>query len=285
MPVWSPKSGKEALIRNNMTTLRRMLLTASLAAAACGVASASSIDFLSTPVTVGPSNTDFTYSLSLAKFDPGIDGIPLGATLTGEKIYFFGEENVSTLSLNNASSTVETFTLIASSNITSLSTNSANNADKFSGETLSLFSTGSITLGSDVTPACPAYTPSSSCNVVSYTPPNIVVSNIDPPIGPTGTGGLGVDGIVKSITGADLANYVGAGNFTLGGSTKSLTTFSGGGNNIQTNVNTTAEFSAEVDYTYSVPSGTPEPATMALVGGGLLGLGFLGKFRRKRNNG
>jgi len=266
-----------------MTTLRRVLLTTSLAAAACGVASANSIDFLSTPTTVGPSNTDFTYSLSLKDFHPGTNGIPLAAVLTGEKIYFFAEENISSLGLNNASSGIETFTYLGSSNVTSNSTNSANNADRFSGETLSLFSTGSITLGGSGTGACPESTPSSSCNSVFYTPPNIIVSNIAPPIGPTGTGGLGVDGIVKSITGGDLVNYIGAGSFTLGGSTKSLTTFSGGGNNIQTNVSTTAEFAAEVDYTYTVPSGVPEPATMALVGGGLLGLGFLGRFRRKRS--
>jgi len=267
-----------------MTTLRRILLTTSLAAAACGVASANSIDFLSTPTTDGPFNTDFTYSLSLSRFDPGTDGIPLGAVLTGAKLYFFGEESVSQLGLNNTASGVETFTFIASSNITSLSTNSANNADKFSGETLNLFSTGSITLGGLAQPACPVATPSAACSSVFYTPPSIMVSNIDPPIGPTGTGGLGVDGIVKNITGVDLANYVGATNFTLGGSTKSLTTFSGGGGNIDTTQSTNAQFSAEIDYTYTLPSGTPEPVTMALVGGGLLGLGFLGKLRRRKNN-
>jgi hypothetical protein len=267
-----------------MTTLRRMLLTTSLAAAACGVASANSIDFLSTPATFGPDPTDFTYSLSLPKFDPGTGGVPLGATLTGATIYFFGSETVSTLALNNTASGVETFTYIASSNITSGSSNSANSADKFSGETLSLFSTGSITLGGFATPACPLATPSAACSSVSYTPPAITVSNISPAIGPTGTGGDGLTGIVKNITGADLANYEGATTFTLGGSTKSLTTFAGGGGNIDTTENTDAEFKAEIDYTYTVPSGTPEPATMALLGGGLLGLGFLGRLRRKGKN-
>jgi hypothetical protein len=257
-----------------MTTLRRMLLTTSLAVAACGAASANSIDFLSTPTTEGPSNTDFVYSLSLPKFNLA------GDTLTGATIYFFAEGTVNTLTLTNTASGVETFTFQATSNVTSNSTNSANNADRFQGETLTLFS-HTITLGGNTTPACPESTPSAGCSSVAYTPPPLQASNLGLGFA-TGTGGLGLDGVTKSITGADLLNYVGAGDFTLGGNTKSFTSFSGGGNNIQDSISTTAQFSAEIDYTYTVPSGTPEPVTMALVGGGLLGLGFLGKLRRRK---
>jgi hypothetical protein len=259
-----------------------MLLTTSLAAAACGVASANSIDFLSTPTTQGPTATDFAYSLALPKFDPGTDGIPLGATLTGATIYFLAEESVNTLTLTNTASGSETFTLELTSNVTSLSTNSANSADKFSGETLTLFSQA-MTIGDKTDPACPESTPSASCSSVSFTPPSLVTTNLT--LGfPTGTGGDHLTGVTKSITGADLANYIGASNFSLGGSTKSFEGITGGGANISAAIATTAEFSAEVDYTYTVSAGTPEPATMALVGGGLLGLGFLGRFRRKGKN-
>jgi hypothetical protein len=218
----------------------------------------------------------------MPKFNPGTNGIPLGAILTGATMYFFGEETVSNLELNNTAAGVETFTYIATSNITRNATNTANSADKYGTETLSLFSSGSITLGGSGSGACPTATPSASCSVVFYTPPNITVSNISPQTGPTGTGGLGVDGVVKNITGGDLANYTGASTFAIGATTKSLTTFAGGGGNIDTSVNTNAEFKAEIDYTYTPGSSTPEPVSMGLMGAGLLGLGFLAKRRRRK---
>jgi hypothetical protein len=46
-------------------------------------------------------------------------------------------------------------------------------------------------------------------------------------------------------------------------------------------LNTSATFQAEIDYSYTVNSSTPEPATMVLMGGALLGLGLLGKRIRK----
>jgi hypothetical protein len=206
----------------------------------------------------------------------------VGDTLIGATIYFYAQENVNTLTLTNTASGVETFTFLATSNATSNSSNSANNADKFGTETLTLFSQSMI-LGGSGTGPCPESTPSSSCSSVSFTPPSLTATNLT--VGfPVGTGVDSLTGVTKNIMGADLANYIGAGSFTLGGSSKSFTSFSGGGNNINPSIATTAQFSAEIDYTYTVPtppSSTPEPATMALTGSGFLGLAWLLRRRRK----
>jgi hypothetical protein len=192
---------------------------------------------------------------------------------------------------------VQTFDLLDTSNLNFTPGNSANSADKYSAEVLDLFDTGigpgeaqyptvsgPISLGGVGSPACPEYTPSAACNSVAYTPGDIVVRNIDPIYGlTTGVGLGGVDGVIENLSAADAnANYVGVGDtFTLTGTTENLTTFSGGGGNINLGLNTAATFQAEIDYTYTLSSSTPEPTTMVLMGGALLGLGLLGKRLRK----
>ncbi len=278
-----------------MRILRRFPIAFASLALACGTASANSIFSVSSLVTFA---TDGSYTLTLAKFDPTICGVA-GCTLTGATLYFFGKENVSTLTLTNTANTTQTFDLLDSSNLNLLSNNSANSADRYSGEVLDLFDTGigpgqaqfptvpgPLTLGPGGSPVCPKFTPSAACDSVSYTPPDLVVQNIDPVYGASvGTGLGGVDGVVKNLGAADVnANYVGAGGtFTLTGATKDLTTFSGGGGNIDFILATSATFQAEIDYNYTVNvvSSTPEPATMLLMGGALLGLGLLGKRVRK----
>ena len=81
------------------------------------------------------------------------------------------------------------------------------------------------------------------------------------------------------ISGTNLAKYVGAGTFTLGGFTLSGTSFTGGGGNIKLTQVTKVLVTAEVDYTYFTPA--PEPSTVALMGSALLGLGVMRKRLRK----
>jgi len=53
------------------------------------------------------------------------------------------------------------------------------------------------------------------------------------------------------------------------------------GGNISTQYNTSVQEDIAVLYEYSITSGVPEPATMVLMGGALLGLGLIGRRLRK----
>jgi len=279
-----------------MRTLRRILTVATVTTLAGGLALANEIGYVDSQGVIS-FTTDSTYSLTLPDFntDGGL------YTLIGATLYFYGAETVSSFTILNNASSVQTFDLEVSSNLNHTPGNTANSADAFTGEVLDLFDTGigpglaqlpspekSITLGGNADPTCAFQSPTISCSLVAYVGQSpeltMLVQNIDPVYGFTaGTGVKGVDGVVKSITGADLANYTGIGTFNLTGGTKALDTFSGGGNNQQLAIASTASFEAEIDYTYSINSGTPEPATMALMGGALLGLGLIGKRFKKKS--
>jgi hypothetical protein len=261
-----------------MNTLRRVLSTAALATVAAGLASAGQVGFLSN--VVGPSSTEVNYTLTLPKFDPAL------GTLTNVTLYFFATETSSDFTVTNNASISEQFDLSVTSNLVRNATNTATAADKFTGETVQLFDTGIGTAlgncganpGSTVLPnnGCTSITLASLASH-NYAP--FSISNTDANYGLTkGTGIDGLTGVTKA--GTLLANYIGAAStFNLTGVTQGTTSFSGGGLNQSLTQVTSGTFRAEVDYTYSVPvtTGTPEPATMALLGSALIGLGLLRK--------
>jgi hypothetical protein len=281
-----------------MTTLRRILTTAALAALACGMASANSIGYLDSQGTVS-FTTDGNYTLTLPDFntDGGL------YTLSSATLYFYAEEDVSSMALSNAALGQETFNIYEDSNVTRNGANTASSADKYTGEIFDVIDTGlgpglaqanenfsgPITLGgTGSTPTCPEYTPSASCNSVLFVPPDILIQNIDAVYSlPVGTGSQGLTGVVKNITGGDLCNYTlgcsvtAPGTFNLTGGTLTAQTSNGGGGNVTLGLATSANFEGEIDYTYSITSTTPEPTTMALLGGALLGLGLIGKRFKK----
>lgn len=262
-----------------MTTVRRLLTGAVLTAMMSVAASANTIAY---SAIVPSTSTEVSYTLTLHQFDPTL------GVLTAAKLYFYATENVSGLAVANTSTTTQSgFDILDTSNLVLGSANSANNADRYTNEILDLFDTGigpglatlpvpmaALTLGGTGTPVCPTGIASAACSSVSYLSP--AVQNIDPVYGLTvGTGFLSVTGVVKDVFGH--SGYTGVGAFTLTGGTKNLTTLSGDGGNINFHITTTAGFAAEIDYTYTVSTGgsTPEPTTLALLGGALVGLGLL----------
>jgi len=195
-----------------------------------------------------------------------------GDVLTGVTLTLAASDDISTLSLSNISGAPQTFSVkgtvdIDTDGIDSLSPppagTSVDSSDEITLNTIHLFNTGTIVLGPTGLGACPEGTPSGTCSSVAYTPPDVIG---------TATG---------SINSTCVSCYIGSGNFTETAETDTGTTFSNAGGNINLSQVTTADVFATVTYTYSIPSSTPEPATLFLMGSALVGVGLLRKRAKK----
>jgi PEP-CTERM motif len=276
-----------------MTTLRRILTVSTFALAASGLALANSIAYEASYPTGGPDpNTDFNYTLSLPQFNSSL------GTLTGVELIIFGSESISTVTLANLGTSAQpNFTATETSTLAQNSTdplhNSATGNNVYSGLVLDVFSSGNISLGpgtgSQATGVCPPASPSTGCSSVTYTAANIP-TDPDTTVNDPNTGCLQASDCVTGdfITGNGLAqntflsDYIGSGTFSLSGSTLSGNTVTGGGS-VSATIISTGYLEAEVDYTYTTPSSTPEPGTMALLGAALLGFGFVGRKRFRKS--
>jgi hypothetical protein len=249
-----------------MTTLRRILTGATLMLVAAGLASANSI-FVNCSIASGSTELGLS---------PNTSGL----------VNCAGDGGLNPLFVTSIEITIDG-AVISPSTIT-LINNDANSHNNFSGTTDAGYTIDGTTPLPGVTlpvdglghmfdvfagTGSVALAPCTSGTTPCTAPAGAIVTV--PVTGAANSGAL-------SVTAGSFGNYESAFHFVVDTNTSINLSF--GGANGSGNQTTFASATAVVEYDYTVPGPTPEPTTMALTGGALLGLGLIRKRFRKSSH-
>jgi hypothetical protein len=243
-----------------MTLFRRVLSSAALIVAAAGFASANSITDNCGGTNGGTFATTELVQASVTCNQAGFYGIQ--ASWLNSITITLGGEIQGTIDLQN----------------------NAVNPQSTNATTISAFFLDAALQGFSFTTGNPLFSSSFSTGIQTLDPGGVFDSPaLDSCASNQGTVLCNASSEVSQTITSGFAPYSGNGTFAVSFDTQSGISLVGGGGNIGSTQATMAEGAVAITFDYTVPGTTPEPASLVLMGGALIGLGLLGKKRYSKH--